>query len=776
MTIGCLLHDIGKIVYRADADAGNHSELGYGFLSAIPGYKDNAGILNCARYHHAKSLKDSGTAENDISSICYIADNISAAADRRQTGDSGTFDRYIPLSPVFSHLNGEHPGYSLKASTEGKLVMPLSGNNYRLTQGDYRGILLRLKEELSSLPPEEEWVNSILSVLEACTSSVPSSTNTKESVDISLYDHAKICAAAGACISEYLADKETESYRKTLFENETSFRDEKAFILFSADYSGIQKFIYTVSTSKALRTLRSRSFFLELSLEHYIDELLSACGVSRANLLYSGGGHCYILLPNTDAVKRTADEWNTKFNDWLIKEFGGVLYLAASFTECSANDLTNTPSDKSPYKEMFRRVSSEISRKKNARYSYGQVLALNSSFEEGSERECAVCGRSDRLTEDEDGRSLCPWCSLFESLSAKIQNRDIFVVSKNGKGADIVFPGFASDAYIRLTDPEEARRSISRNPEEIIRVYTKNAYYAGLNCSTRLHVGDYAKSNQLQELAEMSEGVPRLGICRLDVDNLGQAFVSGFEDGDAAAPEEKGRFVTISRTAAFSRQMSLFFKGYINSVLDGTFGHEKPLNVSIVYSGGDDVFVVGAWTDTIAAADRIQKCFNEYCCGALTISGGVAIVDSHYPIRIGAEFAADLEDNAKSRDGKNGISLFEADGSHCYGWDEYRDVVIGDKLETLEDFFSAAGDEKGNAFLYRIVSLLREAQSGGNKMPIARYAYMLARLEPKNRQLKDKYREFSDKMYGWALDRESRKQLITAIYLYVYSTRERGNR
>ena len=92
-------------------------------------------------------------------------------------------------------------------------------------------------------------------------------------------------------------------------------------------------------------------------MEHYVDELLTVCGVSRANLLYSGGGHCYLLLPNTDTVRQRIEEWNLRFNDWLADAFGLGLYLADGYTECSADDLTNTPAEGSPYQAMFRRVS-----------------------------------------------------------------------------------------------------------------------------------------------------------------------------------------------------------------------------------------------------------------------------------------------------------------------------------------------------------------------------------------------------------------------------------
>ena len=48
-------------------------------------------------------------------------------------------------------------------------------------------------------------------------------------------------------------------------------------------------------------------------------------------------------------------------------------------------------------------------------------------------------------------------------------------------------------------------------------------------------------------------------------------------------------------------------KCYINEILSGGFGSRRALAVTVVYSGGDDVFLVGAWNDTIAAAVRIDR-------------------------------------------------------------------------------------------------------------------------------------------------------------------------
>ena len=104
-TFGCLLHDVGKAVYRAGISDGRHGEAGYRFVRDIDGYGQAKAVLDCIRYHHAAQLRQAKDCD-PLAAIACIADNIAAAADRRQTGDETQFDRYLPLSPVFTHLNG----------------------------------------------------------------------------------------------------------------------------------------------------------------------------------------------------------------------------------------------------------------------------------------------------------------------------------------------------------------------------------------------------------------------------------------------------------------------------------------------------------------------------------------------------------------------------------------------------------------------------------------------------------------------------------------------
>ena len=127
-TYGGLLHDTGKAVYRAGGQRGSHSEQGYQFLhSVLPG-AGWAPALDCVRYHHAAALRGAAKAlpADSPAYIVYLADDLSAAADRREVeGESSSFRRDLPLDSVFTHLNGAHPGWMMPAQPQdGSLKLP----------------------------------------------------------------------------------------------------------------------------------------------------------------------------------------------------------------------------------------------------------------------------------------------------------------------------------------------------------------------------------------------------------------------------------------------------------------------------------------------------------------------------------------------------------------------------------------------------------------------------------------------------------------------------
>ena len=805
-TFGGLLHDVGKLAYRAGGPRVNHSRRGLGFL--LDRWRDNPDsperqtILDCVLYHHQDALKESDLPPDSLAWLVYYADNVSAAADRREESETGHFEMYMPLKPVFTKLNGNHDGFALPPPGTPSFL-PIPENSRPWTKEDYQRILSALSPRLSRLTPRAEELNPLLLTLEDVMGAVPSSTFAGDVPDISLYDHSKITAAVAACLSEYALAEGVTDFQTAFFKRETASRNVPAFLLYSADVSGIQKFIYTVSTKGALRSLRSRSFFLETVMEHYIDELLSGVGLSRANLLYSGGGHCYLLLPNTARTVETLKAWNLRFNDWLLEAFGTRLYLADGWTECTANELTNRPASQkasgteSPYKEMFRRVSSAVAKKKIRRYTAEQVLRMNAGGADNDGRECRVCGRSDKLISDKynDGQYLCRWCALFQDLTVRLDQKTVYLLERHADGAFALPLLDGGTAYLTMTDVETARKRC-QDGENLLRLYVRDAPELEDVCAARLNAGTYAAKETLDELADMSKGIRRLGVCRMDVDNLGLAFVAGFERPDEPDPY---RYATLSRTSAFSRQMSLFFKRHMNAILDGSAGigangfdgAARPLEAALVYSGGDDVFLVGAWDAAIEAAQRIQWALDKFSCGDVTISAGIGMFSPHYPVRMAATQTAKLEDASKDLDGKNAITLFDPQDGHRCHWTEFRENVLGEKLQTLRRFFDNSGNGRGNSLLYRILDLLRDSRNlersrrsaegvpdgepkSGKGIALARYAYLLSRLEPhKNSPEYEEYQTFSRRMYAWGIRPKDRDELMIAMELYAYENRAR---
>ena len=82
LIIGALLHDVGKIIYRSGA-LQSHSKLGWEFLSEISSLFANQDIMECVKYHHGRDLSNANISNDSLAYITYIADNISAAGDRR---------------------------------------------------------------------------------------------------------------------------------------------------------------------------------------------------------------------------------------------------------------------------------------------------------------------------------------------------------------------------------------------------------------------------------------------------------------------------------------------------------------------------------------------------------------------------------------------------------------------------------------------------------------------------------------------------------------------
>ena len=782
LVIAALLHDIGKVIYREGDDKRKHSQSGYEYLKKDANISDRE-ILDAVRYHHYDAMKSAELSSDALAYIVYIADNIASAADRREVpGEEQGFELATPLQSIFDIVNGNNGNqyYTPELLAPEKGIKFPQEEKRKFDKHFYHQVKWNVTDNLKQIFWNEEYINSLLELLEGNLSFVPSSTAIHERADISLFDHLKITAAISSCIYQFLQESNRMNYKDELFKNAKSFYKESAFLFTSIDISGIQNFIYTIVSDGALKTLRTRSFYLEIVMEHIIDCILTELSLSRANLIYSGGGHCYLLLPNTKKAKEIFEEQIQKINHWLLEMFDISLYVAGGSVPCNSETLQNCPDGS--YEEMFKAVNREVSAKKAHRYSYKDILELNHSRREDYSKECKVCKQIAPVNEEE----ICDMCSRIKNFSKNIITAQLFAVINKEKANALPLPlGY----YLVATTEKEMKEYMAK--EEFVRAYGKNRIYTGKHVTTKLWIGEYVLDSHLDKLIDESQGIARLGTLRADVDNLGQTFQAGISR----------KYNTLSRSATLSRQLSMFFKLYINQILskpEYRIGEgEGGRKATIVYSGGDDLFIVGAWNDVIELSIDINNCFKRYTQNTLSLSAGIGIYAKGYPISAMASEVAELEDDSKKNIGKDSVTIFKDNQWHyvqtsknelikisdgTYKWDTFIEKVIGEKYQTIKHYFLNTEDH-GKSTLYQILELFRlqytkdsgDANKKG-KINFARLVYLLARLEPDKEASeieKKAYQNFSGKMHDWSMSEEESRQLKTAIQLYAYLIREK---
>lgn len=817
---GALLHDIGKVCYRAMKKRINHSKLGGDFLEQyLKPNEETERLLNCVRYHHKDYLQKAKLDKNDLAYIVYEADNIASGMDRRENeGEEKGFDPKLNLDSIFSVFYSDK---EIQVANKYPLIYKDINKAFNYprkdislaTNSNYEALLNKIKSHFITKDISQISINQLLQILEEGFSYVPSSTNRAEVCDISLYVHSKITSAVASCMKLYFDEQQIQDYKKYCFNSGSKiFRNEKIYLLISGDISGIQDFIYTIPSKGALKTLRGRSLYIDLLLEEFIDEYLEQIGLSRANVLYSGGGHFYILVPNIEDTKKAIDKLQAKMNRWLMENIGINLYLAIGMAECSANNLMKSEVQGN----LFATVNKKLKDDKTIRYSKDEDF-LEHIFnvekeEDTAKKECNICHNLvDKLWKyNSDEEIACEFCLNLYKLGQDILTQDlVFVISEEKIDGGIKIFGKDKDLYMYAVNIED----IDMFKGKILRIYSKNNLLEN-DLAIRLYLADYSAKNENDEVmtfddlakssCKIDKGIKRLGVLRLDVDDLGIAFSSGFVS-DKDKIEDNLRYATLSRYVDLSKDISMFFKVAINKICAGDLTgcvdfEEKAFNifgiakaqkrkVNIIYAGGDDLFLVGAWDEVLEVAIDINRAFKQFTNEKLTLSAGMAMFSPTYPISKMAEIAGLLVQMSKNKKDKNSIALFgmetnlKANGQleckHIYTWADFEMKVCKEKMNYLLARLSFDGDKfnklsVGKSLIYRLMDLIQLADE--DKLNIARFAYILARMQPKqdkDEQKRKVYEDFVSKMYQWINNNEDKKQLATALNLLVYYLRDK---
>ncbi|NSW45385.1 MAG: type III-A CRISPR-associated protein Cas10/Csm1 [Bacteroidales bacterium] len=725
--LGALLHDIGKFYQRASGDFdSNDSNLSedtkklanyicpinqngyYGYqhvLWTAQFFKNNKenfnkilntsenkidNFINFSIYHHKPASLNQA--------IVQLADWWASGIDRSQSEEySNHFinwgkEKYkkVPLSAIFQNLyvnnkrpNRENEWYfnlkTLEINKETIFPNALKENQLTSHQEKYNTIWKQFNTEFQNLPTGnfKVFIESLYFLLKKYTWCIPAST--KDYPDSSLFEHSKMVAAFADCLFRfYVENSDAFNYDNSRFRIKLKNEKEHKYypvILLCVDLSGIQNFIYNISSKRAAKSLRGRSFYLQILVETITNQLLEKTDTFRSNVIYSSGGKMFMLLPNTQNIRETISNYRENLENWIWKEFNGDIYISLDYVafaydmdhrdEKGQNLLIEGKNNYYYLGDLWKEVVDKTAKCKNRKFK--SIIKNDTSFfdpfgQGGDIDICAITGiESNNLKNLEKNNyeeeiKILPIVKTQIEIGENLVNHKYLLYSKQ-KQPDNIFKSskysfeifnsywyiFDNNGYNNVTSIDDGIIYYENNFDFLSNTKgekSSNAYrFYGGNRVPEIN----ERMKTFEELVDKEAAFKRLAILRMDVDNLSQIFINGFKQKD-----DKGNIIkdgsNFSRLSTLSFQLDLFFSGYINKI------HENYRDkIIIVYSGGDDLFAVGDWQAIINFAEDVRNEFRNYVCNRedISLSGGIVLVDKKFPISKAAEWADEAEKKAK---------------------------------------------------------------------------------------------------------------------------------
>jgi CRISPR-associated protein Csm1 len=697
VALAALLHDIGKFWQRAGR-LGTHEEASAGFIDEFKhlfSYDWLDDLRDGVGNHHRDARKE-------IEKVVKVADRLSSEERLAEINIPQSDPDKTPLLPITAEiefregkpLDWHRWGYRLnELRLDEVCVFPVV--DVKVSPEDYKNLWAKFEKEVKLLSPITDYYGliSLLALLRKYATFIPSATPWEKDEeyrtlpDISLYDHLKVACAIAVCLMRVCPDDLEGFYRR-----DRRAREKPVARLLRADFSGIQSFLYRITRAEAeaefrstAKRLRGRSFYLTLLADVAADWLARELWVTPANILFCGGGRFDLLIGIDEATRQKLEEQLIpRLQNWLIREFHGEMGIQIAKVDLTTKDFEDL-------KEAFDTLEDELLEKKHKKFQ----IALDKEeflFDPKPLLDvCNYCGvtpahLAEEVKEWRDNG--CHHCRNQREIGHKLPGKKTeflaYLYDETGdfpflEGAVVV--GFTDIFGIKVAllnerEKNEVLRKIKGHPKPLV-LYRLNETdficdhypdnvawgfkFIGNVAPISLQRIDPIKPGKepirpeeildFDEVAFMSNGAQLLGVLKADVDYLGQVFALGVKTK------------SISRIATLSSSFDLFFAGWINRICEQLANtwhadqkHEHPLKNKvnglfyIVYSGGDDLLILGPWDGIVDLAQEINNQFRKFTCENenITLSAGILFVKPHFPVQRFAQLAGKQLDRSKS--------------------------------------------------------------------------------------------------------------------------------
>ncbi|MCI4669970.1 MAG: hypothetical protein MRZ79_17670 [Bacteroidia bacterium] len=623
---------------------------------------------------------EDNTLKNGIPSLGKgYADLVKRASSVISNEKKGNLPKRIPhpFSFVDQHYN-ESPPEALspgKLSIDGSYLFPGANRNSSVSD-----LLDKFSQRLKALDvshwdaPSYEAQESLLSLSQYYTGTIPLGNT-----GIALFDHARLTAALAICLHH---------------NQEAGLEGEAAELTFlvKGDLSGIQSYIFDVASRGAARALKGRS--LRVQIINYLASrfFLENLNLSPANLLFIGGGNFFLLIPGSaknefEGLKKQLSEEILKKSqdnklDFNIPE---KLHLYLGMTDVKLEDFK-------AFGEKWQEADEAVNEERGKRYKeagHQLIFAPINEMNQDSRREFENAffkDRTKKLTEAtgwEMGNTPSGWIETVkqkiireENTQKRIDSRTIpnpyslsgsKVEFRVNKGSNLFVEALETHGRLEFESdspklPPSITSLVKKMPtwnsgsmerwSNLIEVLREEEN------EVELEDGDILSFTALGLKAKARTGTARLGILKMDIDHLGKLFQKRLKEDCRS----------IAHTSAISRALKWFFEGYLNQLLDRPLSslyqeaymekqHNKLSiyegetlgdNLYVIFSGGDDFFVVGAWDMVMEFALIMKEEFDAFTGGAAGLSAGLVMVSRKHPVSRFSDMVEAAEGKAKN--------------------------------------------------------------------------------------------------------------------------------
>lgn len=495
-----------------------------------------------------------------------------------------------------------------------------------------------------------------------------------------------------------------EFYKQIKAEADTIPSYFEGFIL-KGDVSGIQDFIFNIKSRGAAKTLKSRSFFVQIMTLICLEKIKKELGLLNEEngknkdgvIDIDGGGNFFLFIPTE---KFDEDKWEKE----IVKKVQEELQYEEIYLVLAYEEITKEEAQKENI--VVEKIDFINQKTLNlSRYRKNDLLE-DKIFKPYTENDIlhfeqkTIKVFTKELTESTGYQIIDRIKDPEEEEKKKYKNAIKCFDAKRGKRAYISLFDYTFDFNKKSNElkngainklPKWRKELFEAYEEDLEKIYQERLAQA-ITEEDKKEISktkecDIIEFDFMAMLAKERTGTEKLAILKLDIDNLGTAF------------QEKN----LKKIKFLSSSLNRFFNEFLWILLNKHFKtqtrekEQKEIDLSYkdviynIYAGGDDCFLVGAWDAIFEFTQLLQTEFTAFAKSLterkelelkqkLTISAGIVVVHAKFPVIRFAELAEEALSEAKKHKvgnlQKNAISVF----GEVISWHEFEEVA---KIKTI---------------------------------------------------------------------------------------------